>query len=211
MFIRYNYQTKSMKRFKTVDEYINASGEWKECLQLFRELFGTTELFEEVKWGMPVYTLNGKNVAGFSAFKSFSGIWFYQGVFLSDPEKKLINAQEGVTKAMRQWRFTSIEEIRDSGDTIKAYLEEAIRNQKEGKEVKPERNKPLEIPDELRAATDSDPSLRDSFHALSPGKQREYAEHVAGAKRADTRTERLKKIIPMILEGVGLNDKYKKQ
>ena len=200
-----------MKRHKTVEEYITASGEWEESLRFFRELFKATELLEEVKWGMPVYTLHGKNVAGFSAFTSFSGIWFYQGVFLSDPEKKLINAQEGVTKAMRQWRFTSLDEIRDSQDTIRAYLDEAIQNQKEGKEIKPERNKPIQIPEEMKKAMDSDPSLRESFEGLSMGKRRDYAEHVGGAKRAETRIQRLNKVIPMILEGIGLNDKYKKQ
>jgi uncharacterized protein YdeI (YjbR/CyaY-like superfamily) len=33
---------------------------------------------------------------------------------------------------------------------------------------------------------------------------------VGSAKREETRQQRLQKVIPMILEGIGMNDKYKK-
>ena len=199
-----------MRRAANVDEYIAQGGSWKESLQLLRELMASTRLEETVKWGMPVYTLNNKNVAGFSAFKSWTGIWFYQGVFLKDPEQVLINAQEGTTRALRQWRFTSAEEIRQHQTTIRAYLEQAIRNQEAGKEIQPERNKAFDIPMELQQALKTHPSLKESFEDLSPGKRKEYALHVGVAKREETRQQRLQKIIPMIIEGIGLNDKYKR-
>lgn len=44
---------------------------------------------------------------------------------LQDEKKVLINTQEGVTKSMRQWRFTSKEEIDEK--TILQYSEEAIQ------------------------------------------------------------------------------------
>ncbi len=126
-----------------------------------------------------------------------------------DPENVLINAQEGTTKGLRQWRFTSVQEIRGHQVTILSYLAEAIENQKAGKEIKPERNKAMVIPEELEQAFKEDPALKDIFDALSLSKRREYAEHVASAKREETREKRLTKIIPMIIEGIGLNDKYK--
>jgi uncharacterized protein YdeI (YjbR/CyaY-like superfamily) len=199
-----------MKRAASVEEYITSGGDWKESLALLRKLFESTILEETVKWGMPVYTLNNKNVAGFSAFKSWCGIWFYQGVFLKDEEGVLINAQEGTTKALRQWRFKSSQEIKNHRDAILAYLEEAIRNQEKGKEIKPDRNKPLEIPGELERAFSHDPALKDIFNLLSLSKRREYAEHVGSAKREETRQQRLEKVIPMIFEGIGLSDKYRK-
>jgi uncharacterized protein YdeI (YjbR/CyaY-like superfamily) len=198
-----------MNRIQTVDEYIASSGRWESALKMLRELMNSTILEETVKWGMPVYTLRGKNVAGFSAFKSWAGIWFYQGVFLKDPARKLINAQEGTTKALRQMRFASAEEIRDYREVILSYLDEAIQNQKKGKVIKPERNKPVKIPPELKDAFQRDPALRDAFNALSLSKRREYAELVGSAKREETRQQRLEKIIPLILEGTGLNDRYK--
>jgi len=198
-----------MERFHTVDEYIASSGSWEKSLQLLRELISSTELLETVKWGMPVYTLNNKNIVGFSAFKSWTGLWFYQGVFLKDPERRLINAQEGTTKGLRQMRFSALNEIEESRDIILAYLEEAIQNQKKGKVLKPERNRKLEIPGELQEAFSRDPALKDAFDALSLTNKRDFAEHVDSAKREETRKHRLEKVIPMILEGIGLNEKYK--
>ena len=199
-----------MERIQTVDEYIGSSGKWDRSLQLLRKLISSTELVETVKWGMPVYTLDNKNIVGFSAFKSWTGLWFYQGVFLKDPERRLISAQEGTTKGLRQMRFFSLNDIEESRETILAYLKEAIQNQKEGKVLKPERNKKLEIPQELQEAFRRDPALRDAFEALSLTNKRDFAEHVDSAKREETRKQRLEKVIPMILEGIGLNDKYKK-
>lgn len=194
----------------SVESYIASKKEWAEALNLLREIFSVVELKETVKWGIPTYTLNNKNVASFSAFKSYVGIWFFQGVFLKDPAGKLINAQEGVTRGQRQWRFQSPEEIRDNRELILQYLEEAIQNQKDGKVIKAQRNKVLDVPPELQYVLNKDPLLKDGFDALSASKQREYCEYLAEAKREETRRRRLEKICPMILQGVGLNDKYKK-
>ena len=49
-----------------------------------------------------------------------------------------------------------------------------------------------------------------SFEAVTPGKRREYAEYVASAKREETRLKRVEKVLPMIEEGVGLNDRYRR-
>lgn len=193
----------------TVEAYILSSGKWEHSLGLLRELLCSTELDESIKWGMPVYTLKNKNVAGISAFKSHVGIWFFQGVFLSDPEKKLINAQEGVTKALRQWRFGSFDEIEKEKDTILIYLQEAIKNQEEGKDMKPDRNKPVDIPPELEKAFKEDPALKLSFDSLTLSKRREFAEYINQAKRTETRERRVEKILPMIRVGTGLNDRYK--
>ena len=38
----------------------------------------------------------------------------------------------------------------------------------------------------------------------------EFCEHVGSAKLVETRNRRLDKIIPMILEGIGLSEKYRK-
>lgn len=199
-----------IRKATNVEDYIAGATAWKDSLVLLRQIFRETRLREGIKWGMPVYTLNNKNVAGFSSFKSWTGIWFYQGVFLKDPAGVLINAQEGTTRGMRQWRFTSAREILDHKETILAYLKEAIDNQEQGKEIKADRNKTLLIPRELELAFRQDPLLKDSFNALSLSRKREFAEHLSSAKREETRQKRLELIIPMILEGIALSDKYRK-
>jgi uncharacterized protein YdeI (YjbR/CyaY-like superfamily) len=146
-----------------------------------------------------------------AAFKSYVGIWFYQGALLKDETGKLIVAQEGITKALRQWRFESYEEIESGRDTIIAFVKESVDNFAKGKIIKPSRGSELVLPEDLKVKLDADPSLKAAFENLSLSRRRDYAEHIATAKREDTRNARLKKIIPMILAGVGLNDKYNRK
>ncbi|MBT8308964.1 MAG: hypothetical protein HKO72_03730 [Flavobacteriaceae bacterium] len=197
-----------MKRASSVEEYIESGSKWTAELNDLRRILLKTEFIETLKWGIPTYTVNGKNVAGIAGFKDHFGIWFFNGVFLKDEEKVLMNAQEGKTKAMRQWRFKSIDELDEK--LILKYAKEAIENQKLGKEIKPERKKKETIiPKELEDILKPNLDLKKCFDALSPYKQREYCEYIRSAKRESTKQTRLDKIIPMILEGKGLNDKYK--
>ncbi|WP_103068051.1 YdeI/OmpD-associated family protein [Aquimarina sediminis] len=196
-----------MQKNKSVEEFISKNKRWNEALLLLRSIMLSTEMEENIKWGVPVYTINGKNVVGIGAFKSYVGIWFYQGVFLEDKNKVLINAQEGKTKGLRQWRFNATDEI--DSDSVFNYVQEAIQNQKDGKEIEIERSKVIDIPEELRVVLMSDADLNDSFVGLTAYKQKEYAEYIATAKRETTRISRLEKITPMILKGIGLNDKYR--
>jgi len=94
-----------MKKYTSVEEYIEEGSKWTNELRELRRILLKTEFEETLKWSIPTYTINGKNVAGIAGFKDYFGIWFFNGVFLKDEEKVLINAQEGKTKAMRQWRF----------------------------------------------------------------------------------------------------------
>ena len=144
---------------------------------------------------------------GLGAFKYHLAIWFFQGALLKDERKLLINAQEKTTNAMRQFRYKSYQDI--DIEVVNAYVLEAIENQKAGKEILPNRNKPLIIPDELKKAFSDDPEIKRAFEKFSKSKKREFAAYVSSAKREDTRHKRVEKIIPLILEGIGLNDKYR--
>ena len=197
-----------MQSKNTVETYLNKHEQWRKILTKFREILLSTELEETIKWGAPVYMIDGKNVVGMGAFKSYVGLWFFQGSFLKDQAGILINAQDGKTKALRQLRFTSEDEINFS--LIKSYIAEAIQNQKAGKELKADTNKPLIIPEELKSVLDSDDDLKHRFENFTPGKQREFADHISEAKQEATRIKRVQKIIPMIKAGTGLNDKYRK-
>ena len=196
-----------MKRFKTVDAYVDSLGQWHDEVVKLREILNSTELTEEVKWGMPTYTHNGKNVAGIAAFKEHFALWFFQGALLEDKENVLINCQEGRTKALRQWRMTSKKDIKSR--VIKSYVKESIANFSEGKEIKADRNKPVVVPKELETALKKNKKAWSKFDSLTIGKKREFAEHISDAKRPETKQKRIEKILPMILDGVGLNDKYK--
>ena len=196
-----------MKAYKTVDDYIEHANQWKAELIELRNILLDTDLTEEVKWGGPTYTYQGKNIAAIAGFKSYFGLWFHQGALLKDPKKKLMNAQEGVTKALRQWRFSSAEEI--DAKTIKAYVKEAIKNAHAGIEIKPVKQKKAVTSQELNKALKLNPKALKQFQLFTDAKRREYAEYIEEAAKAETKQRRLEKIIPLIIQGKGLNDKYK--
>lgn len=180
---------------------------WKEELALLKSIIEKTGLTKTIKWGAEVYTRNGKNLVSYGGFKNYCTLWFYNGVFLEDKYKVLVNAQEGKTKSLRQWRFTSIDEI--DKKKILEYIKEAVKNEDEGKRLKPKRSKPVEIPQSMQTVFKKNKELKNAFEKLTPYKQKEYIEHINTAKKEETKLSRMKKIKPMILQGMGLNDKYK--
>jgi uncharacterized protein YdeI (YjbR/CyaY-like superfamily) len=179
---------------------------WSEELELLKSVIVKTELVETTKWGGIVYVLNGKNVLGIGGFKNYFTIWFFNGALLLDKKKALVNAQEGVTKSLRQWRFSSKEEVDEAA--VLEYINEAIANEKQGKNSKPQKKEPI-ISELFQKELDADANLADAFLKFSPYKQYEFLEYIETAKREETKRSRIEKIKPMIKDNIGLNDKYR--
>jgi uncharacterized protein YdeI (YjbR/CyaY-like superfamily) len=197
-----------MQRFATVDDYVANSSHWQKELRRLRNVLCATPLAEGVKWGAPCYTYKGKNVVGIGALKSYFGLWFHQGALLKDDKEVLFNAQEGKTKALRQWRMTSAEDIKAT--IIRRYVKEAISRVDAGRAIKAERSSPIKIPPDFQNALRRIEGATQAFGKLRPGLQREYAAYVASAKREETKRRRIAKILPMIIAGTGLNDRYRR-
>ena len=198
-----------MKSDYKIERIIEESGQWKPLLEKLRNIMLETEMTEEIKWGMPTYSLGGQNLVGVGCFKEYVALWFHQGAILNDPWKVLVNAQPGKTVAMRQWRFESVEDIEK--DKIIQYITDAIQRFKQEKSIVKKQSDPIKIPEKLADALSTDKILNMQFMKLSPGKRREFIEYIHGAKRENTRDQRLKKIVPLILKGTGLNDHYRKK
>ncbi|MDF0715905.1 YdeI/OmpD-associated family protein [Muricauda sp. 334s03] len=196
-----------MDKSEKLEGYYEKEHPFKEGIAYLRELALKTEAVEDFKWSIPVYTLNNKNVFGICKFKNHFGVWFFNGVFLKDPKKVLENAQEGKTKGMRHWKFLSLDEV--DGKAVLGYMKEALDNQKKGLEVKAEKTKKVTIPELLLSELDKDPSLKTAFEKFTPYKQKEFSEYIAEAKQEKTKLRRLGKILPMIKDGIGLNDAYR--
>jgi uncharacterized protein YdeI (YjbR/CyaY-like superfamily) len=180
---------------------------WRVELETLRQVVLETELKEEVKWGVPCYTYEGKNIAMVSAFKEHACLSFFKGALLKDSKKVLKKPGES-SQSSRVMTFTKSDQIIAQAKTIKAYLAEAIILEKEGKKV--EFKKDLEpIPDELIQLFAKDAAFKKAFYALTPGRQRGYIIYFSQPKQAQTRISRIEKCKQMILEGIGLNDKYK--
>lgn len=181
--------------------------QWTKEVAFLKELIEKTGLERSRKWGTDVYTWKGKNVVSCGGFKQHFVLWFYNGVFLKDPKGVLISAQEGKTKALRQWRFTHQDQVDER--VILEYILEAIENEKSGRVWKPEKQKMPDLPPLMIEAFKHDKMLKQAFEKLTAYKQKEYIEHINSAKREETKASRLEKNCELILQGIGLHDKYK--
>ena len=196
-----------MDKQEKIEAYFAKQEKWADGLSRLRKAVIESGFKEELKWGMPTYTIDGKNLIGLSGFKNHFGVWFHQGSFLSDPLKLLENAQEGKTKGMRHIKYMSSDEV--NIEALQAYFDETKENHKAGKVIKVEKNvNKYEMPEILNDALVGE--VKEGFDNMSKSKQNEFIEYIVTAKRDATKASRLEKIIPMILRGEGLNDKYKK-
>ena len=196
-----------MDKSEKLEGYYEKEHPFKEGIAYLRELALKTEAVEDFKWSIPVYTLNNKNVFGICKFKHHFGVWFFNGVFLKDPKKVLENAQEGKTKGMRHWKFQHLNKV--DGKAVLGYMKEALDNQKNGLEVKAEKTQKMVVPELLQSELNKDSALKTAFEKFTPYKQKEFCEHIAGAKQEKTKLRRLEKILSLIKEGIGLNDAYR--
>ena len=91
-------------------------------------------LTEELKWGVPCYSLEKRNIVLIHGFKEYCAILFFKGTLLKDAEGILIQQTENV-QAARQIRFTNVQEIVKMESVLKAYINEAVENEKAGLKV----------------------------------------------------------------------------
>jgi uncharacterized protein YdeI (YjbR/CyaY-like superfamily) len=178
---------------------------WTEELAKLREIVLDCGLTEELKWSHPVYTFQKSNVILLGAFKANCVISFLKGALLKDAGKILQKPGEN-TQAGRVIRFTDVRQIIELEAVLKAYIYEAVEIEKAGLKMEFKETKDFVMPDELQTTFDQIPNLKNAFESLTPGRQRGYILHFSQPKQSKTREERIKKCLPQILIGKGLND-----
>src|SRR3984885_6373808 len=179
---------------------------WSAEFAALRQLCLASGLNEELKWGQACYDLDGRNVVLIHGFKDYCALLFTKGALLKDPKGILIQQTKNV-QAARQIRFASLADINKQKAAVKAYLREAITVEKSGLKVVMKDTAQFDVPEEFRKRLEDDPNLAEAFHGLTPGRQKGYLLHFAGAKQSATRTARVEKHAPRILKGLGLDDK----
>ncbi|HEY8023534.1 MAG TPA: DUF1801 domain-containing protein [Burkholderiaceae bacterium] len=189
-----------------VDAYINKAKTWKEEIETLRAIALDCKLTEELKWGCPCYTYEGTNLVLIHVFREYCALLFFKGALMKDPKGILVQQTENVQSA-RQLRFTSAQEITKLKAVVKAYIREAMAVQKAGLKVEMKKTEEFAMPEELQNKFDEDRAFKKAFEKLTPGRQRAYILHYAGAKQPATRVSRIEKSMPLIFEGLGLNDR----
>jgi len=188
-----------------IDWFFEKDTRWKSCYAKLRELALGSGLTEELKWGHPCYTLNGKNVFLMHGFNDYCALLFHKGALLKDDHGILVQQTANVQSA-RQIRFTSVKEIVKMAPVLRACMQEAIVVEQAGLKVALKKTAEFAMPEEFAAKLKAMPALKKAFHALTPGRQRGYLLHFGSAKQATTREARIGKHIERILAGKGLED-----
>ena len=188
-----------------VDFYFAKSKKWKPELEQLRKIALACELDEELKWGVPCYTFQAKNIVLIHDFKEYCALLFFKGVLLKDPKNIMVQQTKNVQSA-RQLRFTSVGEINKLKKSITAYIFEAVEIEESGKKVEFKQPSEFTVAEEFQKKLDKNKTLRTAFESLTPGRQRGYLLHFSAPKQSKTREARIEKCSPMILSGKGLND-----
>jgi uncharacterized protein YdeI (YjbR/CyaY-like superfamily) len=188
-----------------VDEYIMRSEKWQEEMGKLRTILLDLPLSEELKWGVPCYTLGKRNIVLMHEFKEYCALLFVKGALLKDAKRILIQQTVNV-QAGRQVRFTNIREIVKLETVLKAYIQEAIEVEKAGLKVNYKKASEFTLPEEFINKLEAVPGLQDAFDALTPGRQRAYILYFSAPKQSKTREARVEKYMQPILNGKGLND-----
>lgn len=76
-----------------------------------------------------------------------------------------------------------------TGDTVKVALSKDTTARR------------VEVPEELATALASFPEAQRAFEAMPYSHQKEHADHVEGAKQAETRARRAQKCVELLLDG----------
>jgi uncharacterized protein YdeI (YjbR/CyaY-like superfamily) len=188
-----------------VDFYFDKAKNWQEEIGKLRTVALDCGLTEDLKWGVPCYSFQNKNIILIHVFKEYCAVLFFKGALLKDSDGILVQQTKNV-QAARQARFTNVREIVKMEAILKAYIYEAIEVEKAGLKVNLKRTTEYEIPEEFKNKLDKTPALKTAFNALTPGRQRAYILYFSAPKQSSTRESRVEKSARQILRGKGLND-----
>lgn len=188
-----------------VDFYFEKAQKWEKELEKMRAIPLDCGLEEELKWGSPCYTFQGRNIVLIHTFKEYCAFLFFKGALLSDTHGILIQQTENV-QAARQVRFTNAAQITKLAKILKAYIYEAIEVEKTGLKVKLKKTREFPMPEEFQKRLNKTPALRKAFESLTAGRQRGYLLYFSSAKQSSTREARIEKYSKQIMKGKGLND-----
>ncbi|HET8573472.1 MAG TPA: DUF1801 domain-containing protein [Edaphocola sp.] len=188
-----------------VDWYFDKEGPWKVEVNRLRRIILDCHLVEDLKWGCPCYTYEGRNIVLVHVFKDYCAVLFFKGALLKDEAKLLIRQTENV-QVTRQMRFTSLAAVDDRAAPLRDYIFAAVEIEEKGLKAPMKKTEDFAVPEEFKQYLEETAGLKAAFESLSPGRQRGYLLHFSSAKQAGTRIARIEKYLPKILSGKGLND-----
>lgn len=187
--------------------YLRAAEPWGAELAELRRIVLACGLTEEVKWGAPCFTVDGRNVAILAPLKETCGLSFFAGALLDDPDG-LLERPGPNSRSGRIARFTDVAGILRAEPALTALVRRAAELTRAGARVDlaADRDEVM-VPGELRERLAADGAFREAWEALTPGRRRGYLLHFGGAGRSATRVARIERHAARILDGKGMHDR----
>tara|TARA_B100000989_G_C19316224_1_gene374785 strand:+ start:53 stop:622 length:570 start_codon:yes stop_codon:yes gene_type:complete len=186
-----------MKTDPRIDDYIARAAPFAQpILEHVRKLAHAAlpEGEETLKWGVPYFTLGGKNVVGMAAFKA------HVGVMLADSD----TAGGGMGSF---GKLASLDDLPADAELI-ARFRQSAEAVKSGKKPKGKTKPPVELPDDFATALADKAEAQKIFAEFTEAQRRDYVEWVTSAKREATRASRIATAVEWISEGKRRNWKY---
>ena len=189
-------------RFRSAD---CSSQIWSGGLARLRAICLASGLVETAKWGHPCYVEAGQNVAILGAFRAHFRLSFFNAGLMKDPHG-ILEKQGPNTAHADCLNFRSVADVDAKADIIRDYLAEAKAYAAAG--IKPAKTGThLMLPEELVKALEADPDLAAAFAALTLGRQKSYVVALSGAKKPQTRIDRIAKFKTKIIAGKGAQER----
>ena len=160
---------------------------------------------EDMKWSMPFFLHEGKNVCHFAAFKAHCAFGFWH----KGMEKELGALAKGDEAMGLLGRVTSLADL--PGDaTLVRFIKRAVELGGSDVPARPagQPRKELAAPADLLAALKKNKAAAAAFAKFAPSHRREYIEWITEAKRDETRQKRLATTLEWLAEGKKRNWKY---
>ncbi len=196
------------KKDPRIDAYIAKSADFaKPILKHLRKIVhtGCPKVEETLKWSMPHFDYKGV-MCGMAAFKQHCVFGFWKKALILDPDPATENTAMGGFG-----RITSLADLPSEKKLLQYVKKAAALNEagiKAPPRIQPKSRESLEVPDYFGAALKKNAKARKTFEGFPPSKRREYLEWVTGAKREETRKERLATSIKWLAEGKARHWKY---
>ncbi len=187
------------------DDYIAKAAPFAQpILQHIRRIVheAVPDLVETMKWSMPHFMHQGKNLAGMAAFKAHCAMMIHgdgrQGDAMGQYGKLAAIADLPGDNELKSKIVEASERIASEGT--------ALRTRPAGtkKEAKPD----VPLPPAFVAALVSNPAAKATLDAFAPSHRREYVQWIAEAKAEATRDRRVAQAIEWLSEGKKRNWKY---
>jgi uncharacterized protein YdeI (YjbR/CyaY-like superfamily) len=181
-----------------VDSYIdNAAAFARPILAHLRAAVhtGCPQVVETIKWGMPFFVHEGKNLAFMAAFKAHAGFGFWRG-------REVVDAGKG-NEAMGQFgRLTQASDLPGKRELARLVKDAVtLAAAKAAPKPKASARSAPELPDDLARALARNADAQAAFEAFAPSHRRDYIEWIVEAKRDETRERRLMQTIEWLAEG----------